>query len=103
MPERRSPRKRCSGGSAVIFDYLAVQGAFRRELRDLAERVGVPAHLVIFDAPLPVCLTRNAGRAGQKRLPDSTVRSLYGLCQADRERAAAEPWATVTTIGGADD
>jgi predicted kinase len=85
-------------GDAVIFDYFAVQGGFRRELRDLAERVGVPAHLVIFDAPLDVCLARNAGRAGQKRLPEDRVRSLYALSEAGREQVAAEPWAAITAM-----
>ena len=83
-------------GHPAVFDYLAVQPAFRQELRDLADHAGVPAHLVIIDAPIATCLARNDARNGQ-RLSLGMLRHLYRLYLAERERAAAEPWATVAT------
>lgn len=82
-------------GERVIVDYVAVQAFYRMELRQLARRVGVPAHLVVFDAPLEVCLTRNASRVGQKRLPDAWVKRLHAQFLAGRERVVAEPWSSV--------
>jgi predicted kinase len=83
-------------GEDVIFDYFATEWVFRKLLRYLAYFADVPARVVIFDVPLDVCLARNAGRSGPKRLPVGKVKSMFDECRTSRERVAAEPWASVT-------
>lgn len=74
-------RARLVRGRTTVVDATNLTEGARRPLLSLAARSGRPVVAVVFDAPLDVCLARNAARPG-RQVPESVVRQHHAQLPA---------------------
>lgn len=74
-------RARLVRGRTTVVDATNLTEGARRPLLSLAARCGRPAVAVVFDAPLDVCLARNAARP-DRQVPEAIVRQHHAQLPA---------------------
>jgi predicted kinase len=77
-------------GLTTVVDYTSATAPQRKALAEMQfvasfrdEHRVAPAVAVIFDTPLDVCLARNAGRRGRRRVPDEFIQECDAAIQRD--------------------
>lgn len=84
-------------GCDVVVDACNLLPEQRRRWLDIAATHNAEPHLVVFDCPLDLALTRNRGRrhpVPPERI--STMRDEFGDAIA---AVRTEPWATISSVG----
>jgi F420-dependent oxidoreductase-like protein len=85
--------KRLRRGLTTVIDSTGLDPKRRAAWRELAERHGVPAHAVVFDAPAALVRERNRARAAP--VPGKVVTGQLREAEGVAERLAAEGFAGV--------
>ena len=88
--------KAAESGMDLICDGTHTITSHRQVWLNLAQRLGVPCRLVIFDTPLNQLLA--AQRLREYPAPDRVVIDHYQRMQAAKVLAQKEPWDFVETI-----
>ena len=70
------------GPSAIFVDAAVPARRHRERVLDLAKRSGVRTVAVWINAPLDRALAQNAQRPDDEVVPESAVRSVFGLLEA---------------------
>jgi F420-dependent oxidoreductase-like protein len=89
--------KRLGRGLTTVIDSTGLDAKRRAGWRALADRTGVPAHVVLFDAPAAVVRQRNRARADP--VPARVVASQLQESAAAADTVADEGWAGVHRPG----
>ncbi|GDY31559.1 ATP-binding protein [Gandjariella thermophila] len=77
LRQRRMVDELLAAGRSIVVDNTNPTPADRASLIESARAHGVPARAVHVDAPLEVCLARNAAREGRGRVPERAVLSIH--------------------------
>jgi predicted kinase len=85
-------------GSDVVLDTPGTSYRLRGRALSLAALCGASAHLVVVDAPLDVCIGRQAGRSHP--VPEAKVRDIWSDVQAIDITTKYEGWATIQHVSG---
>ena len=76
-------REAAIAGLDVVISDTNLSPAFRDALQSQLSDLGYAVQFMLFDTPLEVCLTRNAGR--ERQVPEHVIRRLHGQYLAQRE------------------
>lgn len=74
----------------VIVDDTSVEQLHRLQLVELAHQHGRRAVAAWTDAPLPICLARNAARPVHERVPEDVVRWQHAMARSARQTLPGE-------------
>ncbi|MFE4604447.1 AAA family ATPase [Kitasatospora indigofera] len=69
----------------VIVDNTSVEALHRLQLVELAHQHGRRVVAAWTDAPLPICLARNAARQVHERVPEDVVRWQHAMARSARQ------------------
>ncbi|MFB7675286.1 AAA family ATPase [Kitasatospora purpeofusca] len=79
-------------GETTYVDNVSCEVHHRLQLVDLAHAHGRRAVAVLTDAPLELCLARNAARPDQERVPQDVLRWQHRMARSARELLPGEGW-----------
>lgn len=88
-------RKLSEDTGAIIFDAILVKRVEREPILAAASLLGVPAVAVWFQAPLAVCLKRNAARPPDEVANEQGLRNVFAALEPP---ALAEGFAKVMLV-----
>lgn len=88
---------RAARGLTSVVDATNTRADVRRRLVDTAHAYGLDAAAVVMTAPLEQCLTRNAVRPANRRVPDDVLRRQYAQVAAARPGLRSEGFDHVVT------
>ncbi|MFJ5927597.1 AAA family ATPase [Kitasatospora sp. NPDC092948] len=77
-------------GLTTFVDNVSCERHHRLQLVDLAHLHGRRAVAVLTDAPLPLCLARNAARPDHQRVPEDELRRQHRMARDARELLTRE-------------
>ncbi|OEJ20819.1 hypothetical protein AR457_41860 (plasmid) [Streptomyces agglomeratus] len=89
--------RRLARGLTCVVDATNARADVRRRLIEAAHAHQLPAAAVVMTAPLEQCLTRNARRPDNRRVPDIEVRRQYQQISLARPGLHAEGFDHVVT------
>lgn len=73
--------KRLSLRRLTVADATSLKRQDRKHLMRIAQRFGFRAAMIVFNIPLPVCLSRNSKR--DRMVPKQTIASQHALLEAE--------------------
>ncbi|MGW2401761.1 AAA family ATPase [Kitasatospora sp. NPDC001664] len=77
-------------GATTYIDNLSTTAHHRAQLVELARQHGRRVVAAHFDAPLAVCVERNAARPAERRVPEDVLRYEHRMARTARELLAGE-------------
>lgn len=80
----------------VVVDACNLLPEQRRRWLDIAATHGAEPHLIVFDCPLDLALTRNRGR--RHPVPPARIVTMRDEFDTALVAVEAEPWATVSDV-----
>ena len=89
---------RLGRGLTTVIDTTGLDPVLRGDCREWARNRGLPAVVVLFDAPLEVCLARNANRV--RPVPVGVLRKQEARYRSLRPGIASEGWDSVVVVDG---